>query len=1384
MFHNKLPIQALEQDPASNCGVGSELNFEGNVECEASYMCSNNMRFGAVGCVTNMKNPSELAKTLAYDTYWENLNIIHPMILVGEGAEKYAKSKGFQACSNDDLKTEKSIKTFKKYKLLVEDSHDTVGAVSINSLTSEAEACTSSGGIALKSPGRLGQSCHYGSGMVRNYKVVSGSVDGELFDEELLTDEDSVMISQMLAEINNDLDPLKIESDIRDFSLYADVSDWKGIPKYFDTLASVTSLISTYDNWKIRFQIVDYLVSCSGPLKDAVVDHATEVFEAIKNETETPKNPLLLKTLSMFVVLVQRITVQLQLYVSKRQREATNNAVGRKGKRAAVNDMDEDTHNWLNVQRIRMINCLCDILTLKINDRYKCIEYIWKPDVMDPDFLKTFLDTVFSLMDDPDCARNSSHKWLVKVFRIIKILAIDYKKQDDMAKKIIEKTMSLEYLREGCNTYPFYEPLVVVGAENEPLKNALRPLLEKIAKLACAITSVPFSNVKPLSLLIQAIGEHTPDIILLSLSSVFCLLQGENSLLRSAGLTVLYDVLKSNFLNNDTCSRYENRRRQRLLIYNRFFSHITDTHGQIRAKAIGLLTKLMEDEKIPPSLQSGGMIAIVGGRMNDKLVLVRKSAVQFLSAFLTYNAYGHDNKLLVEYDLRDCVQSSLRSVLMGDLGEVRENIKFLAQCKNFNVTGAESATRAMCSLVWRNSPEMRKELFESSHEMFISKHKGGNEKETVREDSTVANVMNSMKGISESERTSVEEVIYLLAESDAFSKNVINKIWGIASGINRDINVRIDALRVLYAITRSRNGVIESRHRLRTLQKMLTLDTPLALEALRVISALNFPKVLPEDYDAPTFRVDNDDSLFKSIEQLFFHEVLRDTEEKDWFGVVQTSIDVMMRVARNINEIIPEFVSKFMYRTKRIAEFYIMFKKEAERDGAANRATILQRRNYWRRLWILVTERYMAFCGEIAVRLHAYIQLSIPKIHAVYQARKGVVIPEEPARFLTELEYYSGKHTAVFGYMPDSNQGASDSFLHTLTNKICNERIMVAKRLLSRIFPSIVYLLRAESTPERIREAAIFAYGKFMTLNKSIAEFGAPVFFSLIARSPNPLTRSNMLAACSDFAFAQPNLFELYAPNLYKMTRDADAATRESAILVLSHLMSNDMIQTRGALSEPARCLCDDVTAVQSIAASFFTDLNRRGDVLINLIPEFALRLACTGERLPFPQYKTIFSLLTSMVRDKSRSCMDSLTERICSKFAALDATLGGYPDSPMYLSHALSLFTLSDSGFYKLRDNMRHWSKFLNHSLVAKDIQGMITNLAKTTKSEEIRHEAEQLLTRISRIIKEGFTNEDFAPVAYTPKKTRGKKAVGTAKSSARKRPQPTFSDNDDDDD
>ena len=67
----------LENSPLTNAGYGSNLTFDGKVECDASVMDGSTLNFGAVGAISGVKNPVDVAKHLCQQ---QSVSISHGRI--------------------------------------------------------------------------------------------------------------------------------------------------------------------------------------------------------------------------------------------------------------------------------------------------------------------------------------------------------------------------------------------------------------------------------------------------------------------------------------------------------------------------------------------------------------------------------------------------------------------------------------------------------------------------------------------------------------------------------------------------------------------------------------------------------------------------------------------------------------------------------------------------------------------------------------------------------------------------------------------------------------------------------------------------------------------------------------------------------------------------------------------------------------------------------------------------------------------------------------------------------------------------------------------------------------------------------------------------------
>ena len=173
-------VSKFEDSPLFNAGRGSVYTSDETQEMDASIMYGLNRSAGAVASVKNIKNPIKLARKVFEQT--------EHVLLVGEGAESFAKSIGEATEHSAYFHSEKNLKRLRKVKNkitknhLIQDKIGTVGAVALDK-SGNISAATSTGGMTNKMPGRIGDTPIIGSGTWAQNKIcgVSSTGHGEFF---------------------------------------------------------------------------------------------------------------------------------------------------------------------------------------------------------------------------------------------------------------------------------------------------------------------------------------------------------------------------------------------------------------------------------------------------------------------------------------------------------------------------------------------------------------------------------------------------------------------------------------------------------------------------------------------------------------------------------------------------------------------------------------------------------------------------------------------------------------------------------------------------------------------------------------------------------------------------------------------------------------------------------------------------------------------------------------------------------------------------------------------------------------------------------------------------------------------------------------------------
>ena len=181
-------VRTMEDDSLFNAGKGSVFTHEGKNELDAAIMDGKTLSAGAVASVSIIKNPVTAARAVMEKS--------GHVMLVGKGAEEFAKEQKLEIVSPGYFYTEDRWKALKKIqdtaKVELDHGRDkipvkqptnkdhkygTVGAVALDKQGNLA-AATSTGGMTNKKFGRVGDTPVIGAGTYADNNTCAVSCTG------------------------------------------------------------------------------------------------------------------------------------------------------------------------------------------------------------------------------------------------------------------------------------------------------------------------------------------------------------------------------------------------------------------------------------------------------------------------------------------------------------------------------------------------------------------------------------------------------------------------------------------------------------------------------------------------------------------------------------------------------------------------------------------------------------------------------------------------------------------------------------------------------------------------------------------------------------------------------------------------------------------------------------------------------------------------------------------------------------------------------------------------------------------------------------------------------------------------------------------------------
>ncbi|XP_022111340.1 condensin complex subunit 1-like isoform X2 [Acanthaster planci] len=588
-------------------------------------------------------------------------------------------------------------------------------------------------------------------------------------------------------------------------------------------------------------------------------------------------------------------------------------------------------------------------------------------------------------------------------------------------------------------------------------------------------------------------------------------------------------------------------------------------------------------------------------------------------------------QVLVKY-LQDCVAFAsqiqqavpiLCELLSSKVtSDVLEAVEFFVRAQEFGVTSAAKGVRQMMVLVWSKEQGVKEAVVAAYKRLYLSPQ-GGTQR--ARCLAIVKNLMALTFCASLGQLTSLEELLAEFMRSGDLPGQAVQLLWEYFT--KKHANTTDEESRAALVIigmaagadaniVRSNVEVLVSEGLGPRGQEDFSLARDTCLALLKIVKA-DKPKVLGGE---EPFRFPADHQIFTRLSTILITGIT-DLQKNHWLPLAEQAINTIYRLAEHPDRVCGDIIrglaaavlttDQSQEKTDK-ADDGSAPEQEADGPSATCPAGVLS--------------RFLAFAGHVALAQLVHLDVMVA---GEMKRRRNIQEKEKEDQTKgqkeTAKESTSGEQTGIEDEMGLGGAAAEDAEAEYI-RKICESELVTGHNLLSAIRPLLVAVCSnpVKYSEPSLRAASSLALAKFMLVSSEFCETHLQLLFTILEKAPQPVIRANIIIALGDLTFRFPNLIEPWTPNLYARLRDPSAHVRKNTLMVLTHLILNDMVKVKGQISEMATCIVDSDERIASLAKLFFFELSKKGNAIYNVMPDMISRLSDPECGMDQVQFKTV----------------------------------------------------------------------------------------------------------------------------------------------------------------
>lgn len=617
--------------------------------------------------------------------------------------------------------------------------------------------------------------------------------------------------------------------------------------------------------------------------------------------------------------------------------------------------------------------------------------------------------------------------------------------------------------------------------------------------------------------------------------------------------------------------------------------------------------------------------------------------------------------------------------------DVTEALRFFVRARHFQLPCAMTGMRRALSLMWSTEKSVKEEVMKAFIGVFLAQPGSS---DLLPNNIIAQNLLILVSSATESENASIEEVIGQLIKEKRIPSEVFLIIWSVASNATRE--AKSAALLVLAMASNADPGIIDSLSRLRLLlgtgfgESVVETKDWASMRSASI--ALQKIGRIGADVKENSAKAIVLEQLIDNLSCIARGDWCCDTVENDtllWFGACEQAINAIVATCKS-----PELICSEIVRSL----------EESVLRGAPS-------------VHPLRLSRLFFTLGHIAIKLLVYAEELCGAVRRS-NAAKSLTMQEKANK--SKLETVESSDNDSEDVMEDELGIAAEAEAETERQYAdITEKEIIGRGILGVFGPLLVRVVANENgqfSNQVLIQSSSLALSKFMCISSSFCDKHLPLLFSLLSNTDENV-RANIVVALGDLAFRFPNEVEPYTPKIYACLKDCSTRVRRHTMMVLTHLILNDMVKVKGQVCEVAICIRDDDVNVRDMSRLLFNELSKRtNNPIYNLLPDIISRLS--SSELDRDSFREILGFLLSFIKKERQS--DMLIEKIIQRFPGC-----GSIEQKSNLAYCIAQLKLTDKGVKTLLDNFKLFKDSLYNDDIYKTFSTILSKMSKTAKPE-----------------------------------------------------------------